>query len=365
MIYDFIMRLIMMIVDVFFNFFNMNFNQISRDYHILKLGGLTLMDSSVSNKQKLKIRFREILELVLMVGCGIPICSGVYGGFLVLSPMVLLILGAFALAGVAHFLMTNTWKTECEGSFCYKNNGKLSFVFTLLKLEVVLFILPIALSTIVLGLLQVFNPAVALVLGTVSLAIFSRVALLRWGQSKNDQNRENSNDACKYDFDLSERIWLKFMTITFPIACALLLLSALAGILSFATAGVCCIPFGGIGLFTGICFLWSKYRERKYKKELRESKGENNSIINQSGLIFENLLSAKCRSSINSYGQNDNCDAPVPAHTDKKLTNTMYNDYPSEKDIKNQSSTPNGEEQEKPPGFVDINAFDPDEYFHL
>ena len=289
MIYDFIMRLIMMIVDVFFNFFNMNFNQISRDYHILKLGGLTLMDSSVSNKQKLKIRFREILELVLMVGCGIPICSGVYGGFLVLSPMVLLILGAFALAGVAHFLMTNTWKTECEGSFCYKNNGKLSFVFTLLKLEVVLFILPIALSTIVLGLLQVFNPAVALVLGTVSLAIFSRVALLRWGQSKNDQNRENSNDACKYDFDLSERIWLKFMTITFPIACALLLLSALAGILSFATAGVCCIPFGGIGLFTGICFLWSKYHKPNKRSFLNENHNMSNDMnVRKNDLDFMN-----------------------------------------------------------------------------
>ena len=299
-----------------------------------------------------------------MVGCGIPVALSIFESFFMLSPAVLLILGAFTFVALAHFLMVNTWSGDCKGSFCCYNN-ELSEWFFSGKVSILLFVPIGGLFTIALGLFQVLNPAVSIVFGVMSLAIFFRVALLWWYQIKNDQNRENSNDARKYDFDSLERIWLKFMTITFPIACALLLLSALAGILSFATAGVCCIPFGGIGLFTGICFLWSKYRERKYKKELRESKGENNSIINQSGLIFENLLSAKCRSSINSYGQNDNCDAPVPAHTDKKLTNTMYNDYPSEKDIKNQSSTPNGEEQEKPPGFVDINAFDPDEYFHL
>ena len=139
MIYDFIMRLIVMIVDVFFNFFNMNFNQISRDYHILKLGGLTLMDSSVSNKQKLKIRFREILELVLMVGCGIPVALSIFESFFMLSPAVLLILGAFTFVALAHFLMVNTWSGDCKGSFCCYNN-ELSEWFFSGKVSILLFV---------------------------------------------------------------------------------------------------------------------------------------------------------------------------------------------------------------------------------
>ena len=346
MIYDFIMRLIMMIVDVFFNFFNMNFNQISRDYHILKLGELTLMDSSVSNKQKLKIRFREILELVLMVGCGIPVALSIFESFFMLSPAVLLILGAFTFVALAHFLMVNTWSSDCKGSFCYYNN-KLNEWFFSGKVSILVFVPIGGLFTIALGLFQVLNPAVAIVFGVMSLAIFFRVALKCWSGSTNDKNRENSNDARKYDFDLSERIWLKFMTIMCPIACILLLFSALAGILSFVTAGVCCIPFGVIGLFTGICFLLSKYLEGKYKKELngeendllRKSKEENNPTRNQSYLIDENLSSAKHEPSINNYN------APIPVGNVGGLSNS----YPSMAEVcgANQGNIPNGEEQAK------------------
>ena len=232
---------------------------------------------NVSFKQKLKIRFREILELVLMVGCGIPIALSIFESFFMLSPAVLLILGAFTFVALAHFLMVNTWSGDCKGSFCYYNN-KLNEWFFIGKVSILVFVPIGGLFTIALGLFQVLNPAVAIVFGVMSLAIFFRVALKCWSWITNDKNRENSNDARKYDFDLSERIWLKFITITFPIACALLLLSALAGILSFATAGVCCIPFGGIGLFTGICFLWSKYHKPNKRSFLNENHDMSNDM---------------------------------------------------------------------------------------
>ena len=184
--------------------------------------------------------------------------------------------------------MVNTWSSDCKGSFCYRNN-KLNAWFFIGKISILGFVPIGGLFTIALGLFQVLNPAVAIVFGVMSLAIFFRVALLWWYQIKNDQNRENSNDARKYDFDSLERIWLKFMTITFPIACALLLLSALAGILSFATAGVCCIPFGGIGLFTGICFLWSKYHKPNKRSFLNENHDMSNDMnVRKNDLDFMN-----------------------------------------------------------------------------
>ena len=203
-------------------------------------------------------------------------------------PAVLLILGAFTFVALAHFLMVNTWSGDCKGSFCCYNN-ELSEWFFSGKVSILVFVPIGGLFTIALGLFQVLNPAVSIVFGVMSLAIFFRVALLWWYQIKNDQNRENSNDARKYDFDSLERIWLKFMTITFPIACALLLLSALAGILSFATAGVCCIPFGGIGLFTGICFLWSKYHKPNKRSFLNENHNMSNDMnVRKNDLDFMN-----------------------------------------------------------------------------
>ncbi len=265
------------------------------------MGVIFLKSSSVSTKQKFKIRFREILELVLSFGF---VISNVFCIFLpfVSNPLVSVILGVFAFAAIAHSLMTNTWDENCKGSFCH-GNTRMSDNFVFLKFCLLAFTLVFGLFIYFAGLFGIVNPAVAVVLGSVSLATGIYSGWLFLCRSKNNKNKKNLNNNCRQDSDLSERNWLIFMAITCPIACALLLLSALAGILSFATAGACCIPFGGIGLFSVVCFLWSsKYREPNEFHFLNEDHSSEYEQMEQQ-VAYENIHCNNLPHGFNSQNQ--------------------------------------------------------------
>ena len=308
-----------------------------------------------------------------MVGCGIPVGLSIFESFFVLSPAVLLILGAFAFAAVAHFLMTNTWCKDCKSSFCYGNKS-LSVCFGVGKISISFFTPIGGAVTIALGLLQALNLAVALVLGTVSAAIF----IYFWffmDQGKNDTNKENSNDARKDDSELSERKWLKFMTVMYPIACVLLLLSALAGTLPFTTALISCIPFGVIGLFTGICFWRSKYHKPNGELLINENRdidniGQNNldKLVEQAtpGEIYNNALSVPIpQNQFNGMNlqhypndNNDNDDNILPTREELEAEiakKRKQKDTLNGNELKNEG---NGDVNLSPQQFYNINEID-------